>query len=345
MKSPDGIAVRRGARLTLALLTAMCAMSVVAGEAGQLVGAGNAIAHDNAQVGVGVEQRLREELRVVMTDLIETGAFGDRTPQQIALAVDTPAQRVSNLGLLIDSAHDAKDGLHVLGVTPGSSAERMGLHSGDVLVAVNGTPLMGDATAASTLRHTVDVLPDAGRIAFDLRRNGRAETATGSLSGIYLPAMHLTIGEGTALASNAGAPVAMAGASPAPSAATATTQEGCGRISDFDVAPRQQQLHGAKIMLIDGVTPGPSGSKAYRVSAGPHVLEVAERIESRYLSFNDRQRNAGLDRDRYKSLTVDVASNTTTLIAARLNDDKRNVWQGGAYWDAVAWRQLDETCR
>src|SRR6185312_13553146 len=111
------------------------------------------------------------------------------------------------------------------------------------------------------------------------------------------PPMRLTIGQG----------VAMAAAQDVPRRAAAGNDDGCGRISDFDVAPRQQHLHAAKIISIDGVSPGPSGARSYRVGAGPHTLKVSEQIESRYLSFNDRQRNGGTSSDHYKMLQVDVA--------------------------------------
>lgn len=286
-----------------------------------------------AAAGVSPEQRVRDELRAVMTELIESGAFGEKTPQQIAFDVDAPAQRVSNLGVLIDSAHDSRDGLHVLAVTPGGSGERMGLRGGDVLVALNGTSLTGSGQAAA-LRRIVDTLPDGSPLAFQVRRGERNETVSGTLSSVYLPAMHLTIGGGAAAAGD-----------PRTSQPTAVATAGCGRISDFDVAPRQQDLHAAKVISIDGQLPGPTDSHTFRVTAGTHTLQVAEKIESRYLSFNDRLRNSGRVGDRYKTLSVDVPVDTTVLIAARLNPDKRNEWQGGAYWDPVAWKQNPEGCR
>jgi membrane-associated protease RseP (regulator of RpoE activity) len=284
-----------------------------------------------ADVGAGtvspaVQERVRQEMRALLTELIETGAFGDQPPQQITLDIDAPAQRVNNLGVLVDSAHASRDGLAVLGVTPGGSAERMGLRAGDVLVALNGTALTGSG-ATATLRERVEALPDGGTLDFEVRRGGRTQTVSGTLARIYLPAMHLTVGGDAALAA----------ADPAAAAA------GCGRISQFDVAPRQQDLHGAKVISIDGQLAGPTDSNTFRVAAGRHTLQVSERIESRYLSFNDRLRNS--TPDRYKTLVVDVLPNTTTLIAARLNPDKRTEWKNGAYWDPVAWKQIAEPCR
>lgn len=299
----------------------------------------NVALHSEASATAGVEQRVRAELRAVMTELIESGAFEGASPQQIHLDIDAPPQRVSNLGLLVDSARSGSgnDGVRVLAVTPGGGAEHMGLRTGDVLVALNGTQLASVDDSAGALRRTVDELPNGSSLAFELRRDGRTQTLAGTLSSVDLPAMHLTIGNGTQ--------VTAAGGSSAADGAAKSAAQGCGRISDFDVAPRQQQLHAAKIISIDGVAPGPSGAKSYRVDAGTHAVKVAEMIESNYLLINDRVRYMSPPDKRYKTLQVDVAPGTTTLIAARLNPDKRNESKDGAYWDPVAWKQVAESCR
>ena len=321
--------------LASAFATALSAFGTAhAGDALPLAAGASAVAA-HAGTGVNVEQRVREELRAAMTGLIESGAFGNPPPQQISLDVDSPAQRVSNLGVLVDSAQARGDGVHVLAVTPGGAAERMGLRAGDVLVGVNGNSL-ADAAAAASLRQTIDALPDGSTLAFDVRRDGAPRAVSGKLAGVYLPAMHLSVGNGVALAS---------AASGATSGEREVAMQGCGRISDFDVAPRQDHLHAAKIISIDGITPGPTGTRAFRVTAGTHTVKVGEQIESRYLSFNDQQRNGGVSSARYKTLSVDVAPDTTTLIAARLNEDQRSNPQGGAYWDPVAWKQTTESCR
>lgn len=309
------------------------------------IGVSAAAAHTGAAAGLSVEQRLREELNVVMMDLIQSGAFGATSPQQIAIDIDSPPQKVSNLGLLVDSKGGAGEGLRVLAVTPGGNAERMGLRAGDVLVALNGTPLSpGDGAAA--LRHTVDSLPDGSRLEFGVRRDGRATTIAGAATSTYLPAMHLSVGTGTALASNAGSGARLAAdsRSGAYGNGPADTSQGCGRINDFDVAPRGQQLHKATIIAIDNHAPGPHGSQSYQVSAGPHTLKVAENIEERYFSFNSRQRNAQVG-GGYKTIEVNVAPDTTYLVAARLNEDQRDNPANGAYWDPVVWKEVPETCR
>ena len=344
MTTKNPVQLRRCVLAVFAASFVAAAGSVfAAGQEQAAIDVSTVAAHTNATAGLTVEQRLREELNVVMMDLIQSGAFGNTSPQQIAINIDSPPQKVSNLGLLVDSKGGAADGLHVLAVTPGGNAERMGLRAGDVLVALNGAQL-SSADGAATLRNTVDTLPDGGRLDFNVRRDGRATTVGGAATSMYLPAMHLSVGSGTALASNAGSNAAAGSSQGAYGNGPADTSQGCGRISDFDVAPRGQGLHKATIIAIDNHAPGPHGSQSYQVSAGPHTLKVSENIEERYFSFNSRQRNSQVG-GGYKTVDVNVAPDTTYLVAARLNEDKRDNPANGAYWDPVVWKETPETCR
>jgi len=278
-----------------------------------------------------LKARLAAELRATMSTLAESGAFGDTPVDQMHLDLALPAQRVSDLGLLVDSASDRRDGVLVLGVTPGEQAQKMGVRSGDVIVAVDGTDLAQREHAAGELRRVVDALSDRAPLSLDVVRNGQRLTLHGAVTSRRLPPMRLILGD----ASSAPLPAAVA-----PKADPAA----CGRISDFDVAPRQQQLHGARVLSIDGHAAGPTASHVFRVSAGAHTLEVGERIDARYLLFNDRQRQAG-SKTGTKTLQVDVPADTTLLVAARLNIDKQREWQRAAYWDPVVWKTASERCR
>ena len=283
------------------------------------------------------ERRLREELRVLLLDMVQSGAFGSASPDQVDVSIEEPSQRVGSLGVLVDSAgaEQAREGLHVLGTTPGGSAERMGLRAGDVITAVNGVGLAGlgstddgSARAAALLRDQVSALDADAELAFDVRRDGRGVTVRGPLVSTWLPALRLTLGSSATLAAST-APAGPGGS--------------CGRISIVDVAPRQQGLHAASLNAIDGRLAGVANQTTFRLPVGEHVLEVGERIEARYLAFNDRQRNSA--GPRYKRLTVQVAADTTYFVAAQLNEDRRSEWAGGVYWDPVVWREGAEACR
>ncbi len=281
-----------------------------------------------------VEQRVREEMHQTLVRLATSGALGAH-PEQLTLDIDEPAQRSVNLGLLVDatSAANAQDGLRVLGTTPGSTAERLGVRPGDVIVAVNGRSLRGlgaddsgRALAAATLKSSVDALPADAPVELAVRRGGTELTLNGSLQSVQLPALHVVLGA-----------AAMAAAEPAPATG------GCGRISLQDLAPRQQQLFGAAILLVDGVTPGPTGARSYRVSAGTHELLVREQIPTRRL-VGMTELAAVNFRSKPKPLTITVKPNTTVMIAAHLNEQRSSEFSNGGYWDPVAWKEVEESC-
>jgi PDZ domain len=292
------------------------------------------------------EQQLSEEVQLALVRLIESGAFAGKDSNEIAFVLEEPARRVVNLGLLVDSAsaERARDGLRVLGVTPRSSAQRMGIRAGDRITAVNGTSLAGlgadpagHAQAAATLRTLVDGLEDGAKIEFAVQREDGPVTLSGALASIALPPIHLKVGRDELLA-DAGTAV-----SRRPREDSSGGIAGCGRFNVFDVAPRQQKLYGVKLLSIDGNAAGPVNSNTFRVSAGTHTLKIAEQIDdSAYRRFGPRGRYS--NDDNAKSLQVTVKPNTTYYLAARFNEDARNSPMGGKYWDPVVWKEVEEDC-
>jgi len=296
------------------------------------------------------EQRLRQDMQLMLSRLAASGALGQH-PDQIDLRLDEPAQRVTNLGILVDStsAERARDGLRVLGATPGSTAERLGLRPGDVIVAVNDTPLRGlgadadgRALAAVTLKSTVEALPDAAPLHLDVVRSGDTLALNATLQSVILPALRMELGAAALASANPGAAsndtTAVASA---PADAASTGGQGCGRISIFDVAPRQQHLYRARILAMDGQLPGPQGQQSYRASAGVHRLVVAENIPTQEMGVGEI---ASLRRNTSKELSVIVKPGFTSMVAAQLHPDKASDLAHGGYWDPVVWREIAETC-
>ncbi|HZW75184.1 MAG TPA: PDZ domain-containing protein, partial [Caldimonas sp.] len=279
------------------------------------------------------------DMQTVVSQMAESGALGDH-PEQTSLRLDVPARRVASLGALVDStsAQSARDGLHVLGATPGSAADRIGLRPGDVIVAVNGTSLRdlgadehGRALAAATLRSVIDALPDAATVSLDVVRGGSTVALSAPLQAVHVPAMRVELGEAATLG----------GASSGPDAAPAGSGVGCGRISGFDVAPRGQRLYGVRLILIDGSSPGPFPTPSFRVAPGEHHVLVAENIPTQALGIGEI---ATLRRQTSKPLTVVVQPGKTAMVAAQLHLSNASDLSHGTYWDPVVWRQADEPC-
>ena len=325
----------------LLAMTLLVALGFSSGAAGADANSGAAAGSASPQA----EQRVRQDMQATLSNLGSSGALGQH-PDQVAVSLDEPARRVTSLGALVDStsAQSARDGLHVLGATPGSNADRLGLRPGDVIVAVNGTSLrelggdhQGRALAATTLKTVVDGLPDDATLQLAVVRGGNPVTLSGPLEPVYLPAMHVELG-GAVASADVRPAESLGSAAPAAAAAPA---EGCGRISMFDVAPRGTRLYGVRILLIDGTTPGPLGTPAFRVSAGEHQVLVAENIPTQQLGVGEF---ATFRRQTSKPLTVNVKPGMTSMLAAELHPDKHTQLNNGAYWDPVVWREVPETC-
>jgi len=290
------------------------------------------------------EAMLRREVQDAVARVIEAGAFGETAAEQIALSVAIPAERVVNVGLLVDSRSAAEQGLPVLGTLAGGDAQQLGLRAGDVLTSINGKPLAalgqssdGTALAVARVRAEVEALNDGGRLALTVLRGGRTLELARDVMPHYIPAMRLELGEGKLVASNA--PVAAAHAITATTPAGA--DHGCGRISVFHIAPRSRDLYAAKILAIDGRIPGPAHQDTYRVAPGPHEVEVAEQIDDQDLPGTYTRAR----RHKSKVFTIDVRPHTTYLVASHLNEDReRDIIRNG-YWDPVVWKEIDEACR
>jgi len=94
--------------------------------------------------------------------------------------------------------------------------------------------------------------------------------------------------------------------------------------------------------LLDGSTPGPSGTASFRVAPGEHRLLVAENIPTQALGVGEI---ATRRRQTSKALTVVVHPGQTALVAAQLHLDKTTDLSHGAYWDPVVWKEIAEACR
>lgn len=133
---------------------------------GELVGINTAIlAPSGGNVGIGfaIPANLAKGVmqQLVEYGQVERGQLGvlvqDLTPQ-LAQAFGIPRNR----------------GAVIARVAPNSAADRAGLKTGDVVVAVNGKPIRN----ASDLRNTVGLLRIGERVRLDILREGKAMTIT-----------------------------------------------------------------------------------------------------------------------------------------------------------------------
>lgn len=136
----------------------------------------------------------------------------------------------------------------------------------------------------------------------------------------------------------------------APQAALAMddADQNCGRVSSFDMAPRNRQVYPVRVLAIDGTQPGPSTSDVFRVAPGMHVVRLAELIDvEEFNSVELRRRNIG-DVARAE-ISFEVEPGYTYFVGAqsflRSDDDAIAVQRGREYWAPVVYQRIFENCR
>jgi C-terminal processing protease CtpA/Prc len=77
------------------------------------------------------------------------------------------------IGLQLDPA-SGPEGVRVLEVSPGGPAAEAGVHRGDVITALNGTPTTGSDSARKLVERTRELPPDA-KVKLSIRRDGKAQ--------------------------------------------------------------------------------------------------------------------------------------------------------------------------
>src|SRR3546814_184735 len=240
---------------------------------------------------------------------------------------DTPLFRSRyELGAVVDVRKPDPRGIEVLAVTPDGAAARMGLKTGDRLVAINDRRLDGDAAPADVLRDAVREGNGAVRLVA-ARGKSRIEL-DGQADVVAVPAYHLTVGE-----------------------AAAGTVAGCGYVSDSSLPPRSKGLFKAEITQVDGRSTPLRGINRVHVASGRHVLTIGELIPSHRLSMTQNlQRSRAkqhLMARAYKPLVVDVQPGTEYRIGVRLRKDRLDYAsiRDNEYWEPVVWEQRAATCR
>ena len=221
------------------------------------------------------------------------------------------------LGAVVDVRQASRDGIAILAVTPGGAAERMGLRTGDRLLAINGRRLDGTPKPSSTLEGALQ--ESSGALQVEASRNGKPLVLSGHADAVH------------------------------PAASGNSTS--CGYVSTrAGVVPRTQHIFRADITQIDGRSTPIEPAYRHRASTGKHVLVVREFIDSNYLNSAQLNQIAKMKKfafaRAYKSFVIDVKPGIGYRIGARLLKDRLDTQsiRDNAYWEPVVWEEVAEIC-
>ena len=220
----------------------------------------------------------------------------------------------AELGAVMDTRYAHPNGPEVLAITPGGSAEALGLRAGDRLLSVNGVSLRDEGNLDARLEHALTAL--GGKVQVQVLR----DDAQLSLSGSLQPGPRDTVA-------------------------------GCGYVSSDDPTPTVTEgIYPVEITSIDGRSTPLTKQNRHKLTAGVHVLVLNEWIPvSQFTNNQLRQRrlmkNLSLAR-AYKAVAVTVEPNVRYSLGARLIRDAmdNDSIRANAYWEPVVFKQRKETC-
>lgn len=238
-----------------------------------------------------------------------------------AQTIQQPARLRYGLGAVVDVRQASRSGLPVLAVTPDGAGDRMGLRSGDRILAINGRRLDGQRAPANLLQPAVDA--GNGRLRVAVARDGQQVQLQGSADVVSIPAYRIT--------------VAHAGGS------------GCGYVSDTGSGAPRQGVYSASIRSIDGRSLPSSVSDdaapRHRVNAGKRLLVVSENLPQSMFMWESPISQARARST--KPLIIDIQPGMRYEVGARQRVQRisRQDLSSGDYWEPVVYARRAEACR
>jgi hypothetical protein len=266
-----------------------------------------------------------EESRALIDDLViniqqtlvavaESEKKAGNKLDKLNIEVSLPADHSSNLGLVLEPSD--KNGLKVLSISPGGSAESLGIQPGDAILSVNQLNL--SEKGSKGLLTALQTLKSGDNISLQINRAGLINDVSGVVTGSYRPAFQLIVGDKH---SN-------------------NTKENksseCGILSVFNTPPETRRLYSGVITHINGEKVL-SSREIYRLAPGKYSVQMIEAIDDPSL---DR---GAIVRVKPKSFDVTVKANTKYHLGVEFISNRRLRPSTNEYWQPVVWETIENT--
>lgn len=238
-------------------------------------------------------------------------------------SVEFPPQQMTNLGLILDVDRSA-EGYKVLSVTPGSTADKLAIKSGDKILAINDVKI-NKANNEKTISQ-LNQLVAGEQIKLALNTNGNYKELSTKIAGQYIPGVKLEIGS-QALAKM-----------DTKTAKISSAVKGCGQVTVFFDPPQAREIYPAVFNKI-GKNHGIRNWHSFRLPVGKHTIYLHEHIyDTKYLLRR-------IGRQKAKPIEIDVKANTSYHLGAKFIRANRFKTAKGRHWEPVVWKTSESNCK
>lgn len=272
------------------------------------------------QASPEVIEEVKSELKSSLAKLLEYERSNGKEVSELSLVIEIDQEYYSNIGLTLDIDNIKKQkGAKVLSVAPESTANEIGVMSGDLVTSINGSKL--STNNISEIIKSLSKAEENSKLTIQVIRNGEKQLLEGKIKYIAIPNAKLIVGnKNTDMANNT------------------SSESQCGRIREPFITPKlREDIHSARIQSIDGEDQ-PKGRDIFKLKPGLHVIGLHEFISD----YRVKRKSFGVQRRKY--ITLKVEPNTTYYVGARFLPDKRLLTRHEQYWEPTIWKEKSEPC-
>ena len=258
-------------------------------------------------------ENLQGQIKSTMVAVIEAEKKAGHTTDNFHLLFDLPAEHYTNLGMVLDLDENG-NGYRVLSVTPESMANSIGIKRNDLITSINDIQVF-NSSARNAYAELENAIPGE-KVKFTINRNAESLSLEAVLPGVFIPAIKLEIGSKEHEVK--------------PTVTNESTDE-CGSISVFFKPPQTKRLFSSFVNKINN-KPVARGRETFRLKPGKYTIDLHELIIDRFF------KRRSVISSRAKPIEIEIKTDTTYHLAAKLIKGKFYSDSRGEYWEPVVWK-------
>ncbi len=259
-------------------------------------------------------EQLQGQIHGTMLAIAELEQQEGRASQDFKYSWTMPSKDQANIGLVLDVNQPAQ-GYQVLSVTPGSTADVLGITSGDFITKINGISVNSENSQTINLLKN---LRGGDMLELTINNSGKQRQLSTKVASLKLPSVSFTVGAADKMLAN-------------------SDPSSCGNLTIFNKPPAARDIHPVTVAKIDGERSYTS-LKFIKLPVGKHIIHLHE-----YISDPRVRRPNGIQKS--KPIEIEIKANMKYHLGAQFNSKLRYKTKKELFWTPVVWKISQRKCQ
>jgi hypothetical protein len=254
-------------------------------------------------------EQLQEQIQGTLMAVAENERKAGRDMSTFYYSVELPAQHITNLGLVLDVVHSSS-GYKVLSVTPGSTADKLKIKSGDQVLSINDIRIT-DASSNHAISELHNLIP-GDKLELMINSGGEYKEISTLVTGQLIPRIQMEIGSQEEY-----------------------TDDSCGVVSIFLTPPHSKAIGTVKLYQVDD-NRLKTNRHSFRITPGWHTIHVHKNLDATAITGRP------VEEDKIKTIELNIDKDTTYYFGAQYDESAKK--QSPDDWVPVVWKSLNRDC-